>query len=68
MLCDPYGTGCFETVMANASLWLTCDCLPECDNVRYSTSILVKPLNAEAICNRTPSDQLDFDANPEDLL
>ncbi len=66
-LCDPYGNTCFRMVMNNASLWVTCDCLPECNNVRYSTSVVVKPFNVEAICNQTSQD-LDFDAHSEDML
>ncbi len=68
MLCDPFGSSCFRSTMDNASLWVKCDCLPDCNSVRYSVAINNRYIDSQEVCkpdgtNAELEENFDDDVN-----
>ena len=64
MICDQQGHRCFEQVQRDFSYLKDCNCLQDCDIVRYSYSVSPTAFDSEWYCREDQNGRLIAGASP----
>lgn len=58
--CDYRGADCFERIMSNTETSKNCDCLFDCDSIRYSYSVSSTALDIDTLCKKNSDTEKFF--------